>query len=111
SGSYGRLPCTSMARPSRRKGGADAEGFRPQPPAEPQAVSPADAPGATGQLPGPTEEQRAGEPPASEEGTRAESVEERQPDSNASAPQNFSPRFNPTQNYSRRSGNDRQGQN
>src|SRR5207249_1881236 len=63
------------------------------------------------QLPGPTEEQRAGEPPASEEGTRAESVEERQPDSNASAPQNFSPRFNPTQNYSRRSGNDRQGQN
>ncbi|HVH70364.1 MAG TPA: ribonuclease E/G, partial [Candidatus Dormibacteraeota bacterium] len=40
----------------------------------------------------------------------AESEEERQPDSNASAPQNFSPRFNPTQSYSRRSGNDRQGQ-
>src|SRR5437879_597867 len=105
------LPGESLARASERHEEAHAEEFRPQPPAEHQAVSPADAPGATGQLPGPTEEQRAGEPPASEEGTRAESVEERQPDSNASAPQNFSPRFNPTQNYSRRSGNDRQGQN
>src|SRR5436190_1846621 len=46
-------------------------------------------------------------------GQHAESGEERQPDSNASAPQNFSPRFNPTQNYPRRSNdrNDRQGQN
>ena len=42
---------------------------------------------------------------------RAEGAEERQPDSNASAPQNFSPHYNPTQNYSNRSGNDRQGQN
>jgi len=105
------LPGESLARASERHEEAHAEEFRPQLPAEHQAVSPEDAPGATGQLPGPTEEQRAGEPPASEEGTRAESVEERQPDSNASAPQNFSPRFNPTQNYSRRSGNDRQGQN
>src|SRR5215469_5707958 len=40
--------------------------------------------------------------------------EERQPESNASAPQSFTPRFNPTQNYPHRSGNDRndrQGQN
>jgi ribonuclease G len=37
--------------------------------------------------------------------------EERQPDSNASAPQQFSQRYNPTQNYSNRSGNERQGQN
>ena len=37
--------------------------------------------------------------------------EERQPDSNASAPQKFSTHYNPTQNYSNRSGNDRQGQN
>ena len=29
--------------------------------------------------------------------------EERQPDSNASAPQNFSPHYNPTQNYAPRS--------
>jgi Rne/Rng family ribonuclease len=39
--------------------------------------------------------------------------EERQPDSNASAPQNFSPHYNPTQNYAPRSssGGDRGGQN
>jgi len=38
---------------------------------------------------------------------------ERQPDSNASAPQNFSPQYNPTQNYPSRSGGggDRGGQN
>ncbi len=40
-----------------------------------------------------------------------ESGEERQPDSNASAPQNFAPHYNPTQNYPARSGNDRPGQN
>ncbi|MGC2284333.1 MAG: hypothetical protein WA542_03710, partial [Candidatus Acidiferrum sp.] len=39
-------------------------------------------------------------------------AEERQPDSNASAPQNFSPHYNPTQNYAPRSdrGSDRGGQ-
>ena len=39
--------------------------------------------------------------------------EERQPESNASAPQNFSPHYNPTQNYAPRSssGGDRGGQN
>ncbi|HYL64630.1 MAG TPA: Rne/Rng family ribonuclease [Candidatus Methylomirabilis sp.] len=39
-------------------------------------------------------------------------MDERQPDSNASAPQNFSPRYNPTQNYPPRSerGADRGGQ-
>src|SRR5713226_5007586 len=40
-----------------------------------------------------------------------ESGEERQPDSNASAPQNFAPRYNPTQNYPARGGNDRPSQN
>ncbi|MGB9446981.1 MAG: hypothetical protein WBR26_18415, partial [Candidatus Acidiferrum sp.] len=34
-------------------------------------------------------------------------LEERQPDSNASAPQNFSPSYNPTRNYPPRVGNDR----
>src|SRR5213594_1652781 len=47
----------------------------------------------------PTEDQHVG------------SGEERQPDSNASAPQNFAPRYNPTQNYPTRSGNDRPVQN
>jgi len=41
----------------------------------------------------------------------AEAAEERQPDSNASAPQNFAPHYNPTQNYPARGGNDRPGQN
>src|SRR5271157_2902321 len=34
-------------------------------------------------------------------------TEERQPDSNASAPQNFAPSYNPTRNYPPRIGNDR----
>src|SRR6267154_1503649 len=45
------------------------------------------------------------------EDQRIESREERQPDSNASAPQNFAPHYNPTQNYPARGGNDRPGQN
>ncbi|HEV1992903.1 MAG TPA: Rne/Rng family ribonuclease [Candidatus Acidoferrum sp.] len=45
------------------------------------------------------------------EDQHAEAGEERQPDSNASAPQNFAPRYNPTQNYPARSGSDRPGQN
>src|SRR6266403_4295695 len=45
------------------------------------------------------------------EDQRIESREERQPDSNASAPQNFAPHYNPTQNYPARGGNDRPSQN
>jgi Rne/Rng family ribonuclease len=45
------------------------------------------------------------------EAQHAEAAEERQPDSNASAPQNFAPHYNPTQNYPARSANDRPGQN
>src|SRR5216684_2928588 len=41
----------------------------------------------------------------------AEAGEERQPDSNASAPQNFTPHYNPTQNYPAHGGNERSGQN
>jgi ribonuclease G len=103
------LPGESLARASERHEEAHGEEPHPQPPAEHDAAPSEDAPALTGQVPARPEEQPAAEPPASEEGS--ESVEERQPDSNASAPQNFSPRFNPTQNYSRRSGNDRQGQN
>jgi len=103
------LPGESLARASERQEEAHGEELHPQPPAEHEAVSPEDAAAATGQAPGHSEEQPAREQLASGDGP--ESVEERQPDSNASAPQNFSPRFNPTQNYSRRSGNDRQGQN
>src|SRR5712664_1012556 len=45
------------------------------------------------------------------EDRHAEVGEERQPDSNASAPQNFAPHYNPTQNYPARGGSDRPSQN
>src|SRR5713101_4725301 len=45
------------------------------------------------------------------EDQHADTSDERQPDSNASAPQNFAPHYNPTQNYPARGGNDRPGQN
>jgi Rne/Rng family ribonuclease len=45
-----------------------------------------------------TEEARDEQPPE---------LEERQPESNASAPQNFAPSYNPTRNYPPRVGNDR----
>ncbi len=38
-------------------------------------------------------------------------ADEKQPESNASAPQNFSPHYNPTQNYPSSGGRDRGGQN
>lgn len=103
------LPGESLARSSERHEEAHGEELHAQPPAEHEGVPPEGAPAQSGQVPAHPEDQPAAERLASEEGP--ESVEERQPDSNASAPQNFSPRFNPTQNYSRRSGNDRQGQN
>jgi len=40
-----------------------------------------------------------------------EGEDERQPESNASAPQDFAPQYNPTRNYPPRQGNDRPGQN
>jgi Rne/Rng family ribonuclease len=58
----------------------------------------------------PAEEHHDEVPSAPLEDPHAEASEERQPDSNASAPQNFAPHYNPTQNYPAR-GNDRPGQN
>ena len=49
--------------------------------------------------------------PASLDEQHAEAADERQPDSNASAPQNFSPHYNPTQNYPSRGGSERPSQN
>jgi Rne/Rng family ribonuclease len=49
--------------------------------------------------------------PAMPTEVHAEAAEERQPDSNASAPQNFAPHYNRTQNYPPRTSNDRPGQN
>jgi ribonuclease G len=42
------------------------------------------------------------------EGQEVSEVEERQPESNASAPQNFAPSYNPTRNYPPRIGGDRE---
>jgi ribonuclease G len=112
------LPGESLARAGERHEGhveARAEESHPQPPKAQAAASAEEqgAPALAGEEAPQTDEQSAaGEQPAAE-GRHPESGEERQPDSNASAPQNFSPRFNPTQNYPRRSNdrNDRQGQN
>src|SRR6266487_1962110 len=49
--------------------------------------------------------------PAPAEDQHADTTDERQPESNASAPQNFAPHYNPTQNYPARGTNDRPGQN
>ncbi len=58
----------------------------------------------------PEEHHEAATPPAQED-LHTEAADERQPDSNASAPQNFAPRYNPTQNYPPRQGSDRPNQN
>src|SRR6266850_779855 len=50
-------------------------------------------------------------PAAAHDEAHAEVADERQPDSNASAPQNFAPHYNPTQNYPSRGGSERPGQN
>jgi len=57
-----------------------------------------------------TEEHEEGGGPRSEPGGAEREpidLEERQPESNASAPQNFAPSYNPTRNYPPRMGNDR----
>ena len=98
------LPGESLARASDRR-----DGQREEPRSE-EFHSPSkqeEASVVAGQEVPRAEEQPGGEQLAAPESAHAESGEERQPESNASAPQNFSPHFNPTQNYSRRSGNDR----
>src|SRR5229473_3452560 len=57
------------------------------------------------------EEHHDAVPSAPMEDQHPEAGEERQPDSNASAPQNFAPHYNPTQNYPARGGSDRPAQN
>src|SRR5207245_415839 len=101
------LPGESLARTSERREEPRSEELHPQPSAEPDAGSSEEASALVSQEVSQAEEQPASEHLAAAGSTHADSGEERQPESNASAPQNFSPHFNPTQNYSRRSGNDR----
>jgi len=106
------LPGESLAHASERhenQTAQQAEESHPRVTEEHASVSPdeQEAPALAGEEGSQTEKQSpTGEQPGAA-GHHAESGEERQPDSNASAPQNFNPRFNPTQSYSRRPGNDR----
>ena len=103
------LPGETLARATERH----EEARHDAPPLE--SASPQDVPSfVEGHAPGePAQlaERSGAEQAAPSEAAHAPGSEEVQPDSNASAPQNFSPGYNPTQNYSRRPGNDRQGQN
>ncbi|HEY6944793.1 MAG TPA: Rne/Rng family ribonuclease [Candidatus Acidoferrum sp.] len=101
------LPGESLARTSERREEQHAEESHSQPAEERAAASSEEVPALASEEGPQTEDQSASEQHAAGEDRHAGLGEERQPDSNASAPQNFSPRFNPTQNYSRRPGNDR----
>src|SRR5437899_6339187 len=104
------LPGESLARASEHHEELQHEELRQgetHVPEEPH-TSHDDAPAVGGQ---PFEEHHEAVPSASVEEQHAEAGEERQPDSNASAPQNFAPHYNPTQSYPARGGSDRPGQN
>src|SRR5437879_150633 len=104
------LPGESLARAAEHHEEARHEEFHQDQArhADGQHASHDEAPVAEGQH---LEEQHDALQSAPGEEQPAEAAEERQPDSNASAPQNFAPRYNPTQNYPARGGNDRPGQN
>src|SRR5258708_3713618 len=104
------LPGESLARASEHHEEAHHEEFHQDEAqhANEQHVSHDDAHAAEGDH---LEEHHDTVPSAPTEDQHAEAAEERQPDSNASAPQNFAPRYNPTQNYPARGGSDRSGQN
>jgi ribonuclease G len=113
------LPGESLARASEHPADAHPQEFHPE---ESQQYGSAPAAPATEEDHS-SQDQRHASPgeqfadhhedaqPVAQDDTHAEHADERQPESNASAPQNFSPHYNPTQNYPARSGNDRPGQN
>ncbi|HXY25782.1 MAG TPA: Rne/Rng family ribonuclease [Candidatus Acidoferrum sp.] len=102
------LPGETLARATERHEQAHHEEFHAEPSStgEPTVHEEARAADEASHI----EELHDAEATSPTEEQHLESVEERQPDSNASAPQNFSPHYNPTQNYSSRSSNERQGQ-
>ncbi|HEX8838619.1 MAG TPA: Rne/Rng family ribonuclease [Candidatus Acidoferrum sp.] len=105
------LPGESLARASDRREDRREEPrpeeLHPQLSGESEAALSEESSGPASHEVSQVKEQSASEQLSAGESTHTESGEERQPDSNASAPQNFSPHFNPTQNYSRRPGSDR----
>src|SRR5229473_7826114 len=104
------LPGESLARATEHHEHPRHEEFHQDEthPVEEQHASHDEAPAAEDQH---LEEHHDAVQSAPAEDHHVESSEERQPDSNASAPQNFAPHYNPTQNYPARGGNDRPGQN
>ena len=104
------LPGESLARAAEHHDEARHEEFHQDQArhADEQHASHDEAPVAEGQH---LEEHHDALQSAPGEEQPAEAAEERQPDSNASAPQNFAPRYNPTQSYPARGANDRAGQN
>src|SRR5260370_2054578 len=99
-----------MGHASKHHAGVCAKGSNQDepPPVGEQRVWKKEVPAAEDQH---VEEHHDAVQPVPEQDRRAEAGEERQPDSNASAPQNFAPHYNSTQNYPARSSNDRPGQN
>ena len=102
------LPGETLARASERHEEAPLDESHSQETHYGEPVSREEARAPEGEHPG---EQVGLSQQAPREEQHAETTEERQPESNASAPQNFAPHYNPTQNYPARSGNDRPSQN
>src|SRR5438309_6491145 len=104
------LPGESLARAGDRHEEAHHEEFHQDeaPPVDEQHASHDEAHAAEGEH---LEEHHHADQSPRMEDQHAEAAEERQPDSNASAPQNFAPHYNPTQHYPARSANDRPVQN
>jgi Rne/Rng family ribonuclease len=99
------LPGETLAHAGEHREDAYHEETRPVEVATPQETQLADGL--------PHQEPQREAPEAAPDEVHPNAADERQPDSNASAPQNFAPRYNPTQNYPARSdrGGDRPSQN
>src|SRR6266480_2437691 len=103
------LPGESLARAGDRHEEAHHEVHQDEaPPVDEQHASHDEAHAAEGEH---LEEHHHADHSPRMEDQHAEAAEERQPDSNASAPQNFASHYNPPQNYPARSANDRPVQN
>src|SRR6266851_1633375 len=101
------LPGETLARASERREEAPLDESHSQETHYGEPASHEEVRAPEGEHPG----EQVGLKQAPREEQHAETTEERQPESNASAPQNFAPHYNPTQNYPARSGNDRPSQN
>jgi Rne/Rng family ribonuclease len=101
------LPGESLARASEHHDEAHHEEFHPEEAHVEEHSSHEDVHGSEGEH---HEERHEESQPVAQDLAHSDAPEERQPESNASAPQNFSPHYNPTQNYPARTSGDRPGQ-